>query len=426
MRNLSVALFAALSLAASSSYAGQEFLVESDEASRLALSHMQTRAPFRRHAIHDTTSFPDRSGSVAMHVVQFEGGGFVVLSADRRVSPVLAYSATNTFPVGSNVVGPVGVNVWLAEHMRRIEGVRAGNTRPRERVVELWDALALQSTHGSSSNAISSMDCGPVLISTVGPLMTTLWSQGCGYNLDTPSGCSSNCGHAQTGCVATAGAQVMRYFRYPTQYSWSSMPSTITGCSGTCSSSSDFVAGTAEVARLIGAVGGAVSMSYGCDASGAEFSKLQSALVNRFSYKAQYGGYDLNTVKNEHLAGRPVLHDGFTDQSCFLFWCWANGEGHAWVSDGYEHFTTCSGSLDFLHMNWGWNGAYNGYYQNFNVDGYNFQYYNSIIYSIYPNPPPLTCADPGGPTCSGGRVCCDCNVPASCMTASACKKACNL
>jgi len=141
--------------------------------------------------------------------------------------------------------------------------------------------------------------------------------------------------------------------------------------------------------------------------------------------QAQYGGYDLNTVKNEHLAGRPVLHDGFTDQSCFLFWCWANGEGHAWVSDGYEHFTTCSGSLDFLHMNWGWNGAYNGYYQNFNVDGYNSS--TTIVSSIRSTESPAAhVRGPRRPDLFRWRVCCDCNVPASCMTASACKKACNL
>ena len=63
-------------------------------------------------------------------------------------------------------------------------------------------------------------DCEDHTYYTRGPLLGTRWGQGCGYNSYCPYNPESPyCFRCPTGCVATAMAQVMRYWQYPTYYS---------------------------------------------------------------------------------------------------------------------------------------------------------------------------------------------------------------
>ena len=148
--------------------------------------------------------------------------------------------------------------------------------------------------------------------------------------------------------------------------------------------------GVGETSGLLRDIGRAVGMSYSCGGSGAKTENTASALVGTFGFNAglSFRDYNTSTTMAEHSAGRPVIHDGYTGRSCFLFWCWASGDGHAWVSDGYNSSTsTCGGGYTYLHMNWGWSGAYNGWFApgNFNPGGSeNFRYYDHIIVGIRP------------------------------------------
>lgn len=391
-----------------------EFQVDEAEASQIALRYMQGKAPGHKHVLHKLHPFPDKSSATAIYVVQFEGGGFVVLSADRRMPPVLAHSSTNGFPVGPGVSGPSDVDYWLGQHVRRLEQLRAARARPKAAITQMWNSIQAPLMTVETSSALeSSSGCTltPILTGYVPPLLGTSWSQGCPYDLNTPNlSCSDNCGHALTGCVATATAQVLRYFQHPAGYSWSSMPASPT-CNA-CTAETD-------LSRLMSDVGAAVGMNYGCNSSGADFANVRPALFH-FSYYASQGSYDLNIVENEHFNGRPVLHDGFTAESCFLFWCWPSGVGHAWVSDGFERYSSCTDRSDYLHLNWGWGGAYDGYYLTFDVAGYSFTHFNSIVYNIAPIPPAPTC-DPGLTYC--GDSCVDTMTDSS--NCSSCSNACS-
>lgn len=172
------------------------------------------------------------------------------------------------------------------------------------------------------------------------------------------------------GCAATAMAQIMRYYRYPERgkgshaytpefypsmgrievdfsesvYDWDNMPPTFGPDAGEeqC----------AAVARLMYDAGVAVSMSYG-PMSGALSEDWPAALVDHFSYddavtlrfRSNYGLEDWEKViRTEIDNGRPVYVTGFTEEG-----------GHAFVFDGYDE----SG---LIHVNWGWSGMSNGYF----------------------------------------------------------------
>lgn len=202
------------------------------------------------------------------------------------------------------------------------------------------------------------------LFGQVSPLLTTNWNQTCNYNDSCPEDPSGPCGNTLTGCNATAWAQIMKYhnhpaagwgmnsytpFEYPTQevdfssstYNYGAMPSSAS-------------AANTEMAKLIYHTGVALNTSYSPTNSVASFNV--SALQRYFKYslegqnrlKVSYSNSEWeNLIITELNAGRPVP---------------AGGGSHAFIIDGYQ----TSPTLRF-HINFGWGGSYNGYYDIHNL-----------------------------------------------------------
>ena len=193
--------------------------------------------------------------------VPVDGKGFVVVSADDCTRPVLAYSYSTTFQFEGM---PVHVAAWLDGYRREIASLRKAGATPSATVQGLWQ---------QPKNGITDW---------VEPLMTTTWNQSPWYNEMCPYSYSDSA-HAVTGCVATAQAQVMKYWNHPavghgshsygsssfgplsvdydTAYQWNLMPDNLNWWS------------TPEqihaVAQLMFHVGVAVEMNYGVHSSGA-------------------------------------------------------------------------------------------------------------------------------------------------------------
>lgn len=239
---------------------------------------------------------------------------------------------------------------------------------------------------------------------TVGPLLQTQWGQAYPYNALCPTGTYSQ-GHKPTGCVATAIAQVLYYWRAPTTfgYEWNLMPLDYTDN------------GTTAIARLMLDAGTSVDMVY--DDSGSYPSvayhlpasigstSCSDALKNYFHYgSGTEGDFDQTTVVNNLNSSEPVILSATTDNNTILFWSWGT-DGHTWVCDGYEatDFLYCAnegspqigGQYLYLHMNWGWNESFNpnnsnGWYM-YNVwtvlngsQTENYQYNQKMTYNIHP------------------------------------------
>ncbi|MDZ7898455.1 MAG: C10 family peptidase [Arcicella sp.] len=207
----------------------------------------------------------------------------------------------------------------------------------------------------------------------VNPLVSTQWGQWSGYNDETPlTGCNSSNGHAPTGCVATAIAQVMNYHRRPTRYNWDNMQ-----------------AGNSALTTLMKDIGEEVNMNYGCDGSSASTeNEAASSLTGDFQYSsAQYGSYNYSIVVNELNNSRPVILKGGSQSGWWIFSTYV--DGHAWVCDGYNEYYFCDVGVTYLylHMNWGWgNSGLDGLYSfnNFNLDGFTFNYQRGMVYNIRP------------------------------------------
>lgn len=287
------------------------------------------------------------------------GKGFIIVAGDNCVIPILGYSLSNEFDVKM----PAHINSYLNNMEQEIAFYKENNTPSTEELDNLWHSLRNGSYAPMSTTAVS-------------PLLTTTWDQSPYYNDLCPVSGNEK---TVTGCVATATAQIMKFWNWPTRgtgshsyvddefgylsanfgnttYQWSLMPNALNWNSS--------AAQVNAVATLMYHVGVAVEMDYGISDDGGSaayshdfgYSDLpcpRYALTSYFNYKntiqsvykenvsdAQW----VSTMKSELNAGRPMLHSGSDD-----------GSGHAFVCDGYDN-------NNLFHINWGWGGYCDGFY----------------------------------------------------------------
>lgn len=323
--------------------------------------------------VKEILTFKDDNSFPLLYVIQFDPVGFVIVSGSMKETPILAFSETGVFEYDSLSESSQGLKAWIEIRKNRIEELRNDSTiLVEEETEEQWVYSAAPKDGGEIVS-------GGTVDEQVGPLLSTTWSQGCGYN-DLLDVCSSggSCGRVWTGCTATATAQVMRYWEYPNSYNWSLMPNT---------------SGSNETSILLRDIGSAVKMDYGCDGSGAYLIDARTALVNNFGYSsnASYVDYNTNTVVEKLDEGWPIIMEGYDSSISY---------GHAWVCDGYRRnryiaihnpntnneYETYTFSPLYLSMNWGWGGISDAWYlyNNFTPESLDFSYNNKMIINIHP------------------------------------------
>ncbi|WP_179415750.1 C10 family peptidase [Mucilaginibacter sp. E4BP6] len=357
---------------------GLQFITKASSKGVKLLSSLKTSSGNQSKTIDHTYIIKGSDETTDLYVINFKPSGFVVISGTKYDSPVLAFSDVTTF--NTENMHP-GLKEWIDKHKTRIEGIR------RKMPATVSDSVNNQWV--SSAPPIGNQPpvvYGGTVNELVGPLLQTTWSQGYPYNqLLTTAGNDPIDGLSPTGCVATAMAQIMKFWSYPATYNWSIMPSSAYSSS----------AGSLQIAQVMKDAGYTVGMSYGYSESGADASRIAPALINNFGY-APYAGimnYNSETSVVELDAGHPMIFTG-TDPT--------KNEGHAWVCDGYERnvATTIhdSGTVyqyntyvitDFyLSMNWGWGGECNGWYsyQNFDPTGSGYDFTTDLqeVITIYP------------------------------------------
>jgi len=224
----------------------------------------------------------------------------------------------------------------------------------------------------------------PSLMATsVSPLISTNWGQESPYYNQCPKYGSVRC---VTGCAATAMAQIMQYWSYPSSapamsaYTTSTLNISVPALS---SKTLSYNKSNDAIAWLMRYAGQSVSMDYqpaSKGGSGASMTAARSAMVNKFDYstsasqiyKSNYTDTQWkNKLNNELNSKRPVYYQAVD----------ANGNGgHAFIIDGYN----TSGKY---HINWGWKGSCNGYFtlNSFNTDGLKFNEYQNMIVDLRPS-----------------------------------------
>lgn len=270
------------------------------------------------------------SRSDAYYVFNNDAGGFVIIAGDDAVTPVLGYTSTGSFDA-ENL--PDGLKDLLKSYERQI--------------------AALGDNYVANRTATRAAFTGEKL------LKTAEWNQYAPFNKYTPN-------NYVTGCVATAGAIVMKHHGYPAKgtgshsytwngktltanfehdYDWASMPAKYDGTND---------AAFDGVARLMADLGVAVEMQYAKNGSGAYIGNMISALQKYFGYSkltylASIDDMEAEAwnakLRGEIDANRPILYSASD----------ASAGGHSFIIDGYKDESFC--------VNWGWGGYCNGFYQ---------------------------------------------------------------
>ena len=313
------------------------------------------RLSSRSDIVVDTAfSFYDAADLPAAHLVNFTKDGdrrWVMISGDTRVMPVLAFGHGSHAQPELATLGGTDEHLDLIE--AQVEDVRSG---------AVTDFTVYDMAEMSSMCIGPRGDCPPgggggggcngSTTTQYGPLLATRWDQDCPYNSNvTRPGCSSTCGEPSPpiGCVATAGAQIVRYHEFPATYEYGMMLNRYT------TSTADRALATRprNVANMMVAIASGVNMNYGCNASGASTGDLVDVFRGMgYSRPGEYVDWSALTMRLQARAGLPVVLKGSTSSS-----------GHAWVGGGYRQTRMCSGtSYGWVSMNWGWGGLANGWY----------------------------------------------------------------
>ena len=289
-------------------------------------------------------------------------GGYVIVSGDDRVEPILGYVEQGSFDP-ENI--PVNMRTMLQMYADEIHYIVRNDIQPGDPRIKMRNKVA-----GTRHS--------------VGELLTTRWNQGKPYNITCPQYYKEEessltlSSYPATGCTATAMAQVINFYKYPekttktipsfsntywskdgnmsqtmtrpsiprgTVIDWENMRDTYSWDDGHVSNAQD-----TAVANLMRLCGFAVKMGYG-PSSGANFD--QNAFIEYFGFDSRaYRAYRsdcsidewFNLLYRDISAGFPVCYAGFS-----------SGGGHAFVIDGFD-------GENLFHVNWGWGGGSNGWF----------------------------------------------------------------
>ena len=283
-------------------------------------------------------------------------GGYVVVSGDERQIEVLGYSNDETFDP-ENI--PCGLRVMLEQYSQEYEWLQEHGDSYKD--TEAYDMPEKVFSRGTRT--------------AIGPLMRTMWGQSPYYNNECPTDPTTN-KKCITGCVATAMAQIMTYYCYPSvgqgQNSYTSNSRKIKqsmdfskvkfdwGNLYTGYDDSSTKASVNAVAALMHACGVSVNMDYRSSSSSAKTANVPYAMTHYFKYDRSARYYDRNyhtgeeweqIIQEELAAGRPILYAGrsYPDSN-------GNTSGHAFVLDGMD-------DAGYYHFNWGWSGSEDNYFR---------------------------------------------------------------
>lgn len=282
-----------------------------------------------------------KSSATPYYVVNLDNNnGFIIVSGDDRFRPVLGYTTSGSLNDGDSM--PDGLSYWL------------------DFLSEEMSAAIENGYEGAEAAPRAASD---IYSESIAPLIKTKWGQTAPFNNKIPN--------YATGCVATGMAQVMKYWNYPTRgigthtnpnfptytadfgatvYDWANMKDVYGG-------KYDTKAEIDAVSTLMLHLGISTDMLWTSDNSGTSKTYSAYSLINFFGYNK-----NLHTESRDHVSlgawkaliidqlstGHPLCYSGMTDDT--------HGAGHYFVLDGYDAET------GKFHFNWGWSGAFDGYF----------------------------------------------------------------
>ena len=366
------ALLSLLAVALATIAAAQE--IGMDKARLAAVNYLAINEPDIKGQIAAKPEhvYKDNAGTPVMYAYNVGEYGFILVGADESFEPVIGYSFNGTFNYERL---PENLNGWLNGYVEDVCAVKRSSAKSveisafQQRCKAEWKALENGDATFYAAKGAKNVEA----------LIETHWDQGAGYNNYCPEYSNGSGGHACTGCVATAMAQIIRYYCYPNTgffhqsythstygnlrvdfdsayYDYSKMPESV----GYYSPADQQHA----VSLLCYHCGVAVKMNYQnpshTSGSGAHSEDVPKAL-KFFGYTKSFhltknsfpsATWD-SLLRHDLDLGRPIYYSGSNSDG-----------GHAFVCDGYK---TNNGRY---HFNFGWSGYGDGFYSLTSVNGY--------------------------------------------------------
>lgn len=292
----------------------------------------------------------------AYYVFENSGGGFIIVAGDDIVKPILGYSREGSFDVNDM---PENLKWWMSELRNGINYLRDNKVQQDTETSILWDNII--------NGTIASRAVEKEVL-----LQTAKWNQTTPFNDMCPTIDGKK---TYVGCVPTAMAIMMRYYQWPQagvgylegydyedekgyirfvdghslghEYDWNNMPLDFSSYTQTQSNA---------VAQLMKDCSVAAQAKFdviGSGGSGANVKNAMLALIKHMSYDASAFYYEKEMFTN--LQWRKMLYQSISSNNPVWYSGNSASSGHSFILDGYD-------SNGNFHINWGWGGQYNGYF----------------------------------------------------------------
>ena len=386
----------------------------------------------RNKEIINISTQRDELGNLLFYVVNFKDGGYELVSGDKRTFPTLASSQTGFISLNSD---NDNANSWISHISEKYNELSSCDslTSEMEYNIATWEFITGQKETSKTKSTSSyyyliDFETQSYYSINKGPLLETQWGQSnyqpndhywnkyCPWKYDTLTG-----DRCPVGCVAVAGGQFAYYMKdivdmnitIPVSASCSGYASNYTRTFSSIVSSSmiynmplnyrETTPNKIQNAEIFLAyIGEQVGMNYKPSGSGAALQNLTD-LFTTWGLETHYVEYEDSTIRARLMKLTPVITQGFDGNS-----------GHAWVIDGYRKERTLRKNYYYVsnrklsdteineltmadwqgaydewempevikyHMNWGWNGLYDGWYlaTDWTVSGYTFEEEQKLI-----------------------------------------------
>lgn len=296
------------------------------------------------------------------YVIQFNSGGYVMVSANDATIPVFVFSENGHY--NENDISPA-THLWYQYYNQTVYQTAIDNI-PNTKTRYKWDMI------------IENIKDTKVVDTIVAPLIQTKWGQsvtndskcpGYNYRIQESSNCADDCGNCTAGCGAVAMAQIMRYWAHPyicfdDYFDWCNMPDSLFKfIYGTNEIRPEYVIERDEISTLMYLCGKYTNMDYCVLWTCSSFNLptyMLTAFENEFKYdesanlrrRFYYSDEQWkNHIKTDLNNEQPILYAGVQELN-------KGKTTHAFICDGYG---TQYGD-DYFHFNFGWRGSGDDFY----------------------------------------------------------------
>jgi hypothetical protein len=313
------------------------------------------------------------NGETMYYVFNFDNYGFIIISAEDAMVPVLGYSFDKPYDpdhLSDNFLA------WMGTYVDNIKYLRENNLE-----ADAFVKAKNQEIENINPNAIEKTKT-----IVVDALIPSKWDQTPPNNYYCPLDNAGPGGRALTGCVATCMSQIMYYWRWPetgtgshcyyasgygqlcanfgnTEYQWNGMLDNLS-----------ISAPSSPAAQLVSHAGISVDMGYGPESSGAYSQDVYYAFKSYFKYSNSC--QLLYRQSYTYTVWKGFVQDELDDKCPMYYAGQSSSGGHAFVLDGYT-------DDDEFHFNFGWGGYQDGWYPMYNPNGFSGN--QQMVRNIFPS-----------------------------------------